>query len=284
MIIVTPYIAKPVTASALARPDDNFADADRPAGLAAWPRQQALFDHRQSRSRQALQWPRRLHPRLSVAPQRPTATMKRTHSMTQIFRSFPSEVRESLHRPAKASIMRRLSFAGLLALASPLAACTGADRVITSSIHARRLSRAPSDRAGALRASVSTSCRRVHGSAIDKRTRGPRAPIRGKVQGRRLRRHRHRLPQERSRRRRSARGACRPCAKPSSRAARAAMSIVASYPVADARARRAGPALSYAAMVAQVADRVAANGRTISLRARSIEGWDNKPYWNFGCA
>ncbi len=57
---------------------------------------------------------------------------------------------------------------------------------------------------------------------------------------------------------------------------------VASYPVADPRL--ASPVrLSFEGLKAEVADQCGQWPRDLASGS-SIDGWDNKPYWNFGCA
>ncbi len=57
---------------------------------------------------------------------------------------------------------------------------------------------------------------------------------------------------------------------------------VASYPVADPRLASA-VRLSYAGIKANVADQCGQWPSDLASGS-SIEGWENKPYWNFGCA
>ncbi len=176
--------------------------------------------------------------------------------------------------------MRRLSFAGLLALASPLAGCTGADRVVTSSIPARDVgARHPIELA---RSRISLDVlAQVHGSEIDKRTEDlvRQFAERYKVDGS------------------GDIGIALPQGGPGAAEARAALPalrkalvaggargyvVVSSYPVADAHL--AAPIrLSYAAVVAQVQNRCGQWPNDLASGS-SIEGWDNKPYYNFGCA
>ena len=58
--------------------------------------------------------------------------------------------------------------------------------------------------------------------------------------------------------------------------------VVSSYPVADPRL--AAPIrLSFAAVIAQVRNRCGQWPNDLASGS-SIEGWENKPYYNFGCA
>ncbi len=65
MIIVTPYIAKSVSANALARPDDNYADSTDPQGWLLGRVNKLYSTADNPAAARHLQRPRRLHPRLS---------------------------------------------------------------------------------------------------------------------------------------------------------------------------------------------------------------------------
>lgn len=182
---------------------------------------------------------------------------------------------------ARRSVARKqLRLAALIALAAPLAACSGADRIVTNSIvpqdyrarHPIELTR------GRVNLDVFANVQR---GRLDARTRAQVRQFAEEYRNRGSGDIAIALPQ----------------GGPGAAEARAALPglrhalarggargyvIVSTYPVADPHL--ASPIrLSYASIVAKVRDRCGQWPNDLASGS-TVQGWQNRPYWNFGCA
>jgi pilus assembly protein CpaD len=173
-----------------------------------------------------------------------------------------------------------MKLAALLALAAPLAACTGADRVITNKIdvHDVRAQHPIELAQGRVNLDVIPL---VHGGDIDARTQ---AQLRQFAEG-----YHERgsgdiaiaLPQG------GPGAAAAHEAMPAVRKALVAGGargyvVVSNYPVVNP-ALASPIRLSYSTIVAQTRSRCGQWPSDLASGS-SVEGWDNKAYWNFGCS
>ncbi len=182
---------------------------------------------------------------------------------------------------ARRQAVQKLKWTALLVMAAPLAACSGgADRIVTNSIEPQDVRlRHPIELAqGRVNLDVLAE---AHAGDIDARTRAQvkefasnyRASGTGDI------------------------GIALPQGGPGAAEARAALPglrralvaggargyvIVTNYPVANP-ALAAPIRLSYSTIVAQERSRCGQWPNDLASGS-SVEGWENKPYWNFGCA
>ncbi len=179
--------------------------------------------------------------------------------------------------------LKRLARAAALLVAVPLAACSsgGADRIVATSIQNEDFrARHPIELASS-RATLDViplcSWRRARRALQE-----PDQAVRVGIRANRLRRDRsgrcRRADPARPRRARP----CPRCAPRSPPAARAATWRLSSYPIADPSV--AAPIrLSYATVIARTRTRCGQWPNDLASGS-STEDWENKPYWNFGCA
>jgi pilus assembly protein CpaD len=185
-----------------------------------------------------------------------------------------------LHTAARRKAATRLRFAALLAFAAPLAACSGADRVVTGSI-------APDDyrirhpielREGWARLDVFPE---VRNGALDARSRAQVREFAREYRSHGSGEIALALP------RGGRDGAEARAAEPGLRRALAAGGAsgpvrVSTYQVADP-SLAAPVRLSYASITAKVDTRCGQWPNDLASGA-SVIGWENRQYWNFGCA
>jgi pilus assembly protein CpaD len=183
-------------------------------------------------------------------------------------------------KKARKHLAQRWKLVALLACAAPLAACSGADRVVTASVeppdfrarHPIEISRG--------RAALDV-LPEVRNGDIDARTRAQAREFAGQ----------YRLNGS------GEIGIALPGGGPGERDARAALPglrralfaggarghvLVSTYPVLDP-ALAAPIRLSYASVVAHMRSRCGQWPNDLASGA-SLIGWENQPYWNFGCA
>ena len=202
----------------------------------------------------------------------PTSAIFTTDSLMSQFRLIQSKARRQA--------VRKLKLVTLLALAAPLAACSGADRIVTGSIEPQDVrARHPIELTrGRTNLDVIPE---VRNGDLDERTRaqvrqfasGYKANGSGDI------------------------GIALPQGGPGSSETRAALPglrralvaggargyvVVTNYPVADP-ALAAPIRLSYSTIVAQTPSRCGQWPNDLASGS-SLVGWENKPYWNFGCA
>jgi len=202
----------------------------------------------------------------------PTSAIFTTDPLMSHFRPIQSKARRQA--------VRKLKLAALLALAAPLAACSGADRIVTSSIEPQDVrARHPIELArGRTNLDVIPE---LHNGVLDGRTRAQVREFAGgyKTTGS------------------GDIGIALPQGGPGANEARAALPglrqalvaggargyvVVTNYPVANPSL--ASPVrLSYSTIVARTPSRCGQWPNDLASGS-SLVGWENKPYWNFGCA
>ncbi|MGO9389902.1 CpaD family pilus assembly protein [Rhodoblastus sp.] len=182
--------------------------------------------------------------------------------------------------PRRNSSARKWRVMLLLALTAPLAACGGADRIVTSSVEPRdvRALHPIELTRGRVNLDVMAETR---GGELDPRTRAQVRQFAGQYRANGSGDIAIALPQ----------------GGPGEAEARAALPglrralvaggargyvLVSTYPVANPSL--ASPIrFSYASVVAQIRSRCG-QWPTDLASGSSVDGWENKPYWNFGCA
>lgn len=188
------------------------------------------------------------------------------------FHSTPSEVR----RPWR----RKMPLAALLVLAAPLAACTGVDRITTAKIEIAdtRVQHPIELKQGRANLDVIPL---VHGGEIDPRTEAQLRQFAGDYRDRGTGDIAIALPQG------GAGATAANQAMPSIRKALIAGGargyiVVSHYPIANPAL--ASPArLSFSTIIAQTRSRCGQWPSDLASGS-TVEGWDNKAYWNFGCS
>ncbi len=173
-----------------------------------------------------------------------------------------------------------MKLAALLALAAPLAACGGADRIVTSKIDVQDVrTRHPIELTqGRVNLDVIPM---VHGGEIDPRTIAQLRQFAGEYHDRGTGDIAIGVPQ-------GGPGAAEAhAAMPAIRKALVSGGargyvVVSSYPVANPGL--ASPIrLSYSTLIAQTRSRCGQWPNDLASGS-SVDGWDNKSYWNYGCA
>ncbi len=174
----------------------------------------------------------------------------------------------------------RLRFAALMALAAPLAACSGADRVVTGSIRPDdyRIQHPIELREGWARLEVFPE---VRNGALDQRSRAQVREFAREYMNHGSGEIAMALPQG------GRDGAEARAAEPGLRRALAAGGAhgpvrISTYQVADP-SLAAPVRLSYATITAKVDSRCGQWPNDLASGS-SVIGWENREYWNFGCA
>ncbi len=185
-----------------------------------------------------------------------------------------------LHTETRRPAARKLRFAALLAVAAPLAACSGADRVVTNSISPDDYrARHPIElREGWARLEVFPE---VRNGALDDRTQAQVRQFARQYKDHGSGEIGLALPQG------GRDGAEARAAEPGLRRALAAggargLVRISYYHVADP-SLAAPVRLSYASITAKVDSRCGHWPNDLASGS-SLNGWENRQYWNFGCA
>jgi pilus assembly protein CpaD len=186
----------------------------------------------------------------------------------------------SLRTEARPRTARRLRLAALLALAAPLAACTGADRIITGSVGPQdyRVRHPIGLTEGRANLEVLPE---VHKGALDDRTQAQVKEFAQQYRDHGSGEIALALPQS------GRSGAEARAALPGLRKALAAGGAhgyvnVSYYPAVNP-ALASPVRLSYSTIVARTPTRCGQWPNDLASGSSTI-GWDNREYWNFGCA